>query len=108
MHNLFGTVREIGAFFTLHPPERLLDLLVLARAGPIAGMPSSAPVDRRATTDVVLRDVRRAAAFATARGEVGGVIVLVAAHRAAGLCCPRSSRAQWCARPYHWLRSIAH
>src|ERR1700726_4007290 len=41
-------------------------------------------VDRRAAVGVVLRDVRRAAAFATASDEVSRIIVLVATHGASG------------------------
>ena len=41
--------------------------------------------DRQAAVGVVLRNMRRAAALTAARDKVGGVIVLVAAHGAAGL-----------------------
>ena len=69
----------------LDPSERLLDLLTLDRADAIAGMACCAPIDRRASIGIILRDMRRAAAFATARDKVGGIIVLVAAHREAAL-----------------------
>src|SRR3984957_7040976 len=65
-----------------HPPERLFNPLALDRADAIAGMTSRARVDRRAAVGVVLRDVRRAAAFATANDEVSRIIVLVATHGA--------------------------
>ena len=65
-----------------HPPERLFNPLALDRADAIAGMTSCARVDRRAAVGVVLRDVRRAAAFATANDEFSRIIVLVAAHGA--------------------------
>src|SRR5438067_1293695 len=66
----------------LHPPERFFDPFALDRADAIAGMPGRAGIDRRAAVGIVLRDMRRAAALAAAGDEVGGVIVLVAAHRA--------------------------
>src|SRR3974390_2970588 len=68
----------------LDPPERLLDQLAFDGADPIAGMAGGTRVDRRAAVGVVLRDVRRAAARAATGDEVGGVVVLVAADRAAG------------------------
>src|SRR5678815_5882749 len=73
------------AAYGLDPSERLLDLLTLDRADAIAGMACRAPIDRRASIGIILRDMRRAAAFATAGDEVGGIVVLVAPHRAAGL-----------------------
>jgi hypothetical protein len=51
----------------------------------VAGVTGGSPIDRRSTVRVVLRDMRRAAARATAGDEVGGIVVLVAAYRAAGL-----------------------
>src|SRR5262245_44316826 len=69
----------------LHPPERLLDPLTLDGADAVAGMSGRAPIDRRAAVAIVLGDVRRAAAFATACDEVGRVVVLVGPHRAARL-----------------------
>src|ERR1043166_6074071 len=68
----------------LDPAERLLDLLSLDRADAVARMPGRARIDGRTTVDIVLRDMRDAAARATAGHEAGGVIVLVAADRAAG------------------------
>ena len=68
----------------LDPAERFFDPLALDRADAIAGMAGGARIDRRAAVGIVLRDMRRAAALATAGDEVSGVIVLVAAHRAAG------------------------
>ena len=72
------------ATHSLHPTECFFDLLSLDRADAIAGMAGGARIDRRAAVGVVLRDMRRAAALAAAGDEVGRVIVLVAAHRAAG------------------------
>ena len=54
----------------LDPAERFLDLLAFDGADPIAGVPCRASIDRRATVGIVLRDMRRAAAFATAGDEV--------------------------------------
>jgi hypothetical protein len=68
----------------LHPPERFFDAFALDRADAIAGMASRARIDRRPAVGVVLRDVRRAAAFATASDEVSRIIVLVATHGASG------------------------
>src|ERR1700757_2587286 len=68
----------------LDPPERLLDQLAFDGADPIAGMAGGTRVDRRAAVGVVLRDMRRAAALAATGDEVGSVVVLVAADRAAG------------------------
>src|SRR6188472_4319423 len=65
----------------LHPAERLFDPLALDCADAIAGMSGRTGIDRRAAIGIVLRDMWRAAAFATAGHEVSGVIVLVAAHR---------------------------
>src|SRR6266516_4685933 len=48
-------------------------------------MAGRAPIDRRAAVGVVLCDMWRAAAFTTTGDEVGRVIILVAAHGAAGL-----------------------
>jgi hypothetical protein len=50
----------------------------------LAGM-VGACVDRRAAFDIVLRDMRRAATLAAAGDEVGGVLVLVGANRAASI-----------------------
>ena len=69
---------------SLDPAERFFDPLALDRADAIAGMPSGAAIDCRAAIGIILRDVRRATAFAAAGDKVGGVIVLVASHRAAG------------------------
>ena len=41
----------------LHPPKRLLDLLALDRADTIAGMARRAPIDRRASIGIILRDM---------------------------------------------------
>src|SRR5246500_1581698 len=68
----------------LDPPEWFFDPLALDRADTIAGMPGRARIDRRAAVGVVLRDMRRAAALAATGDEVGSVVVLVAADRAAG------------------------
>src|SRR5580700_11476154 len=68
----------------LDPAERLLDPLALDCADPIAGVAGGARIDRRAAVGVVLRDMRRAAAFTAAGDKVGSVIVLVTAHGAAG------------------------
>src|SRR6202158_772064 len=68
----------------LHPPKGFFDPLALDCADAIAGMAGRARVDRGAAVGVVLRDMRRAAAFTAAGDKVGGVIVLVAAHGAAG------------------------
>jgi hypothetical protein len=54
----------------LHPPERFFDAFALDRANAIAGMAGRTRIDRRPAVGVVLRDVRRAAAFATASDEV--------------------------------------
>src|SRR3984893_14128793 len=67
----------------LHPAKGFLDPLALDRADPIAGMAGRARVDRGAAIGIVLRYMRRTAAFAAAGDKVGGVIVLVAAHGAA-------------------------
>src|SRR5246127_5826360 len=69
----------------LDPPEWFFDPLALDRAETIAEMSGRAPIDRRATVGVVLRDMRRAAALAATGDKVGGVIVLVGAHGAARL-----------------------
>src|SRR5246127_826981 len=69
----------------LDPSERFFDPLAADRAETIAGMPGRAGIDRRTAVGVILRDVGGAAAFATAGDELGRVIVLVAAHRAARL-----------------------
>src|SRR5471032_1479452 len=69
---------------SLHPPKGFFDPLALDRADTIAGMAGRARVDRGAAVEIVLRDVRRAAAFATAGDKFGGVIVLVATYGAAG------------------------
>src|SRR6202162_4773603 len=68
----------------LHPPKGFFDPLALDRADAIAGMTGRARVNRGAAVGIVLRDVRRAAALTAAGDKVGGVIVLVAAHGAAG------------------------
>src|SRR6202166_1244481 len=68
----------------LHPAKGFFDPLALDRADAIAGMAGRARVDCGAAVGIVLRDMRRAAAFAAAGDKVGGVIVLVAAHGAAG------------------------
>src|SRR4029077_12745202 len=68
----------------LHPAERLFDPFALDRADAIAVMAGGGRIDRRTAVGVVLRDMRGAAAFAAAGDEVSGVVVLVAAHRAAG------------------------
>src|SRR3974390_459894 len=69
---------------SLNPAERFFDPLALDRADAIARMPSGAAIDCRAAISIILRDVRRATALATAGDKVGGVIVLVTCHRAAG------------------------
>src|SRR4029077_4459270 len=68
----------------LHPAERLFDPFALDRADAIAVMAGGARIDRRTAVGGVLRDMRGAAWFAAAGDEVSGVVVLVAAHRAAG------------------------
>ena len=68
----------------LHPAEGFFDALALDRADSIAGMASCARIDRRAAVGVVLGDVWRAAAFATAGDEFSRIIVLVAADGASG------------------------
>src|SRR5947207_7313119 len=68
----------------LHPTECFFDLLSLDRADVMTGMPGSPTIDRRAAVSIVLRDVRSAAALATTGDEIGCVVILVAAHRAAG------------------------
>ena len=67
----------------LDPAERLLDPLSLDGADAIAGMAGGARIDCRAAIGIVLGDMRGAVALATARDEVGSVVVLVAAHSAA-------------------------
>jgi hypothetical protein len=47
----------------LQPPERFFDAFALDRADAIAGMATRARIDRRPAVGVVLRDVRRAAAY---------------------------------------------
>src|SRR3984893_6770218 len=56
----------------LHPPKGFFDPLALDCAEAIAGMAGRARVDRGAAVGIVLRDMRRAAAF-TAGDKVGGV-----------------------------------
>src|SRR5689334_3528947 len=68
----------------LDPAEGFLDPLPLDRADAIAGVAGRAGIDGRAAVRVVLRDVRRAAALAASGHEVSCIVVLVAAHRAAG------------------------
>ena len=68
----------------LDPAEGFLDPLPLDRADAIARVAGGAGIDRRAAVRVVLRDVRRAATFAASGHEVSGIVVLIAAHRAAG------------------------
>src|SRR5258708_20127959 len=68
----------------LHPGKGFVDPVALDRADAIAGMAGRARVDRGAAVGIVLRDMRRTAAFAAAGDKVGGVVVLVAAHGAAG------------------------
>src|ERR1700692_1364892 len=68
----------------LHPAKGFFDPLALDCADAIAGMAGRARVDRGAAVGIVLRDMRRAAALATTGDKVGGVIVLVTTHRAAG------------------------
>src|SRR5262249_30166943 len=85
-HQATPTVASLAqAADGLHPPEWLLDPLALDRADAVAGMPGRARIDRRTAVAIVLRDVRCTAAFTTACDEVGRVIVLVGAHRAAQL-----------------------
>src|SRR5258707_7305040 len=67
----------------LHPAKGFFDPFALDRADAIAGMAGRARVDRGAAVGIVLRDMRRTAAFAAAGDKVGGVAVLVPAHRAA-------------------------
>src|SRR5271154_1544809 len=69
----------------LDPAERLLDPLALDRADAIAGMTGGARIDGRTAIGVVLRDMRRAATFATAGNKLGSVIILVGSDRAARL-----------------------
>jgi hypothetical protein len=69
---------------SLNPCKGFFDLLALDCADAIAGMAGRARVDRGAAVGIVLRDMRRAAEFTAAGDKVGGVIVLVAAHSAAG------------------------
>src|SRR6202008_3091764 len=69
----------------LHPSEWFFDPLAADCAETIAEMSGRAPIDRRAAVGVVLRDMGCAAAFAATDDELGRVIVLVAAHRAARL-----------------------
>src|SRR5579871_329891 len=69
----------------LHPAEWLFDPLALDGTDAIAGMSRGARVDCGTAIGIVLRDMRGAAALAAASDKVGGVIVLVAAYRAAGL-----------------------
>jgi hypothetical protein len=47
-------------------------------------MPGGAGINRRTAVGIVLRDMRRAAALTAAGDKVGGVVVSVAALRAAG------------------------
>src|SRR6516162_10815271 len=68
----------------LHPSEWFFDSLAADCAETIAGMSGRAPIDGRAAIGVVLRDMGSAAALAATGDELGSVIVLVAAHRAAG------------------------
>jgi hypothetical protein len=68
---------------SLHPPERFFDPLALDGADPIARMTGRARIDCRPAVGIVLRDMRRAAAFTAASNKVRSIIVLVAAHRAA-------------------------
>ena len=67
----------------LHPSERFFDPLAGGQADAIAGMTGGASVDRRSAMRVVLRHMRRAAAFAASGDKVGGVVILVGSHRAA-------------------------
>src|SRR5262249_33458019 len=67
----------------LDPAKGLFDPLTFDRADAIAGMASRACVDRRAAVGIVLRHMRRTATLATAGHELGSIIVLVGAHRAA-------------------------
>src|ERR1700741_1853055 len=69
----------------LHPSEWFFDPLAADCAETIAEMSGRAPIDRRAAVGVVLRDMGCAAALAATGDELGSVIVLVAAHRAARL-----------------------
>src|SRR5262245_31269220 len=69
----------------LHPAEGFFDPLTLDRADAITWMPCRAAFDRRTASGIVLGDMRRAATLAATGNEVSGIIVLVAAHRAAWL-----------------------
>jgi hypothetical protein len=69
----------------LHPTERFFDPLALDCADTIAGMAGGTRVDGRTAIRIVLRDMRGAAELAAASHKVSGVIILVAAHGAAGL-----------------------
>jgi hypothetical protein len=68
----------------LHPAERSLDPLALLHADCIARMARSARVDRRAAVCIVLHHVFHGVTFAARGDEIGGVIILVGADRAAG------------------------
>src|SRR5262249_2455766 len=70
--------------YRVDPPDRFFDLVALDGADPIAGMAGRARIDGRTAVSVVLRNMRRAAALAAAGDEVGRVIALVSANRAAG------------------------
>src|SRR3546814_7194112 len=63
----------------LDPAERLLDPLADALAGGIAGMAGGAPVDRRAPTPGILRQMRAHVQLAQFHHEVAGVVALVGA-----------------------------
>src|SRR5258708_6934852 len=76
----------------LHPSKGFFDPLALDRADAIAGMTGGARVDRGTAVGIVLRDMRRAAAFSAGRGKGGGGRVSFAP--------PRCSRACLCPPPF--------
>ena len=69
--------------YRLHPAKRFLDPFAFALADLVTAMAGGARIDRRATSRIVLGDMRHAALFAAAGDEVGGVVVLVVVERAA-------------------------
>src|SRR6202040_184356 len=68
----------------LHPAERFLDPLALLHADGIARMARRARIDCRAAVCIVLCHMWHSATFAAPGDEIGGVVILVGADRAAG------------------------
>ena len=84
LHQTATTVPGLAqAADSLHPAERFFNPFSLDGASAVARMACGAGIDCRTTVGVVLRDMRRAAEFATAGDKIGGVKVLVATYGAA-------------------------